>query len=255
MGEPLDLRGPHKATRDVVDVDGAKFVKILYRWFDEMNVAHFAGELAPPLVLVASTSSPRAIGDHIPKDVHGLRSVVRLHPKLAIERGPLFLKDALLHEMVHVWQSEIAKDIEQGYRGHGPLFAARCNEIGAELGLPPVGLKGRNGLPDCAQWPMCVRPADYYPPAPPKKTRAKKAPPATAAGGEGGEQGDDGDRDDGDGRGESAGYRRAALACSRGADRLAGYDGSVLREAARILERLAGPRPLVEVLVGKDGAP
>jgi hypothetical protein len=51
-------------------------------------------------------------------------------------------------------------------RRRRPRFAAKCNQIGATLGLPPVGVKGRHGLPDCAQWPACVRPAGYYPEAP-----------------------------------------------------------------------------------------
>jgi hypothetical protein len=81
--------------------------------------------------------------------------------------------------MVHAWASEVDEDLEPGYKGHGPRFAAKCNAIGATLGLPPVGVKGRGGRPDCAQWPICVRPAGYYPteeaPAPKPAPKPKKA--------------------------------------------------------------------------------
>ncbi|NTV65411.1 MAG: hypothetical protein HGA65_18015 [Oscillochloris sp.] len=58
-----------------------------------------------------------------------------------------------------------------GYRlsaidGHGPAFAAMCNQIGEPLGLPPVRAMKRRGkdkdLPSCAQWPIYVRHPLYY---------------------------------------------------------------------------------------------
>jgi hypothetical protein len=118
------------------------------------------------------------MGDYIDKDVHGIQSRVRLAVKV-FDHGHLFALDVLLHELIHAWQAEVVHDREMGYRGHGPKFAAKCNEIGAMLGLPPVGVKGRDGLPDCAQWPMCVRPPDYYGPAkqkPERKKRERKEP-------------------------------------------------------------------------------
>jgi hypothetical protein len=156
----VDERAPHRATRAVVDVEGHELVRELYTAFDRFNREHFAGQLAAPLILVTYTS-PRAFGDHQAKDAHGLRSIVRIHPR-TLERGALFACDIVLHEMVHVWQSEIAGDTEKGYRGHGPVFARQCNAIGKRLGLPAVGVKGRKDLPDCAQWPINVRPAGYY---------------------------------------------------------------------------------------------
>jgi hypothetical protein len=128
-----------------------------------------------PLILITTPSSPRAWADYIDKDVHGIQSRVRLAAKV-FENGQLFALDVLLHELVHAWQAEVVHDRELGYRGHGPKFAAKCNEIGARLGLPPVGVKGRDGLPDCAQWPMCVRPPDYYGPAKQKPERKKREP-------------------------------------------------------------------------------
>jgi SprT-like family len=160
-GDAVRARAPHVATRVVVDSDGEDFVRELYVAFDTSNRVHFDGALAPPLILKTYTA-PRALGDHTARDAHGLRSVIRLHPKTVEHYGMRFAQDILLHEMVHTWQFEVARDDELGYRGHGPKFAEQCNGIGARLGLPPVGLKGRKGLPDCAQWPVCVRPSGYY---------------------------------------------------------------------------------------------
>jgi hypothetical protein len=167
-------RRPHEATRAVVEVLGDDAPRALYRAFDEFNTAHFAGALGAPLLFITQTSSPRALGDYCGRDVHGLRSRIRIAPK-ALDRGERYAVDVLLHEMVHAWASEVDEDLEPGYKGHGPRFAKKCNAIGAALGLPPVGVKGRGGLPDCAQWPICVRPAGYYPTedAPSPKPKAK----------------------------------------------------------------------------------
>ena len=182
-------RRPHEATRAVVEILGDDAPRALYKAFDEFNAEHFAGMLGAPLLFVMQTSSPRALGDYCGRDVHGLRSRVRIAPKV-LTRGERFAVDVLLHEMVHAWQSEIADDQEHGYKGHGPKFAEKCNEIGKKLGLPEVGLKGRHGLPDCAQWPICVRPEGYYPAPPPKPARRGAAPAKRRGGAAGG--GDEG---------------------------------------------------------------
>jgi hypothetical protein len=169
-----EARAPHLATRATVEREGEAAVAALYQAFDEFNAAHFEGKLLPPLLLVTHTSSPRALGDACERDPHGLRSIVRVQPK-TLSRGLPFARDVLLHEMIHVWQYEVAGDSERGYRGHGPRFAEQCNAIGARLGLPPVGVKGRKGLPDCAQWPLCVRAPGYYGDEGAEKERAKRA--------------------------------------------------------------------------------
>ncbi len=176
-------RRPHEATRAVVEVLGEHAPRALYRAFDEFNEKYFGGALGAPLLFATQTSSPRAFGDYCGRDVHGLRSRIRIAPK-AFARGELFATDVLLHEMVHAWQSEVDDEQELGYKGHGPRFAAKCNEIGTALGLPSVGVKGRHGLPDCAQWPMCVRPADYYPPK--ERRRASPRPSRPSRKGAGG---------------------------------------------------------------------
>jgi len=175
-----DIRAPHRATGEVVALYGQEEARELYDKFQEYNARFFDGRLAPPLVLITLVS-PNAYGDYSPRDVHGLESRIRITPAV-VRRGYRFRQDVLLHEMIHAWQHEIDHDLERGYRGHGPGFAAQCNRIGAVLGLPPVGVKGRKGLPDCASWPLNVRPAGYYPNAWTKPRRAphpsKKPGPA-----------------------------------------------------------------------------
>lgn len=173
-------RTPHVATGEIVQQHGQPAAQLLYKAFQEYNARFFGGNLGAPLVLITNPKSARTLGDYIARDVHGLESRIRIAPRV-MERGPLFALDVLLHEMVHAWQEEIEEDGEDGYRGHGPKFAAKCTEIGAQLGLPAVGVKGRDGLPDCKYWPMCVRPEGYYPeefkaPKREKKPKAPKAP-------------------------------------------------------------------------------
>lgn len=177
MGKPMTkeiARAPHKATRAVVKSAGAPEARELYATWTAYNKAYFKRKLSPPMVLITDTG--RALGDYVSQDVHGLQSVIRIAPK-SVERGERFRLDVLLHEMVHAYMHEVEHTDERSYRGHGPKFAAVCNEIGAKLGLAEVGVKGRDGKPDCMYWPMCVRPADYYPEAFTPPTRADKTKP------------------------------------------------------------------------------
>lgn len=172
----ISLRAPHRATAKVVELAGHPAARLLYAAAAEFNAQYFKGQLGQPLVLITPAMSARTLGDYVPRDLHGIESRIRIAPKAA-ERGDLFMLDVLLHELVHAWQHEMDGDLEDSYRGHGPKFAAKCNEIGAELGLPKVGVKGRDGLPDCKSWPMNVRPAGYYPEAyvAPKRQKKPKA--------------------------------------------------------------------------------
>ncbi|MGH2997681.1 MAG: SprT-like domain-containing protein [Gaiellaceae bacterium] len=243
-GGKLRERAPHVATRVVVDVDGQPFVRALYAFFDQSNRLHFDGALSAPLIFVSHTA-PRALGDHAERDAHGLRSVIRLHPR-AVARGLAFANDILLHEMVHTWQVELAGDAETGYRGHGPKFAEQCNAIGGRLGLALVGLKGRKGLPDCAQWPVCVRPAGYYGNAEaeaerekrvaPRKPKGPTSSPAIAPDFSGGDAGDAGDDVSPNHENELA---AAAAVCERYATRAGRTLERLLRRAAAALRELA----------------
>jgi hypothetical protein len=172
-----DARAPHVATGAVVEQQGEAIARVLYAAFAENNARFFAGKLGSPLVIITQAQSLRTLGDYIARDVMGLESRIRIAPG-TVQQGERFATDVLLHEMIHAWQSEIAHIRESGYRGHGPQFAGECNRIGALLGLPPVGVKGRGGFPDCAHWPLCVRPEGYYPHPyrlPRRRMRSKRA--------------------------------------------------------------------------------
>lgn len=186
--KPVDERLPAKAHRQLVlhEQDERKAPAALYTFFSAYNEAFFQNTLMQAIILI--TDCPlRALGDYCPADANGLRSRIRLQPKMwavpertenRVYIGRL-AADVLLHEMVHAWQYEMVGDLEAGYRGHGPLFATKCNEIGALLGLAPVSPKGRHGRPDCAQWPMNVRPVGYYgdllAPKPKKDTKKNRS--------------------------------------------------------------------------------
>jgi len=171
----IDARAPHVATEAVVERQGEESARVLYAAFAEYNARFFEGKLGSPLILITQAQSLRTLGDYVARDVLGLESRIRISPK-AVNLGDRFAADVLLHEMIHAWQHEIDHDSEPGYRGHGPKFARECNRItatlypsvpapaGAEVILvSPVGVKRREGLPDCAHWPMSVRPPGYYP--------------------------------------------------------------------------------------------
>jgi len=132
--------------------------------------------MPPVVVLLMECSSPRALADHCVKDVQGIQFRIRVAPstlgRLLVEAHRLnaapadsaaFLRDVLLHELVHV---ELGTETEPSYKGHGPRFAARCNRIGELLGLPQVAArprrKGGDGPADCAFWPLSVRPPGWY---------------------------------------------------------------------------------------------
>lgn len=151
----------------------------LYGLWDEWARELFEAEMIPPYILLASTSRPQSYGDYSEVSGFGGHSQIRIrrtlltgtHPavradKQFAEGRERFVSDVLLHEMVHQYQSEILGDADDSYSGHGPNFRDVANRIGAKLGLPPVRIAKARGkdkdLPSCAQWPHCVRPADYY---------------------------------------------------------------------------------------------
>ncbi|UQA59980.1 SprT-like domain-containing protein [Polyangium aurulentum] len=159
--EPIDPRAPAHAVRQLVQQEGRQAPRTLYESFDAYNAEHFGGALKQSLILLTAPASPRAEGDYVAQDVHGIPSRIRIAPRF--ERiGILYLQDILLHEMIHAWQAEVMDDLENGYRGHGPKFCQKANEIGARLGLGPVAPKGRGGLPRPDYWPSNVRPPGYY---------------------------------------------------------------------------------------------
>jgi hypothetical protein len=155
-------RRVHIETEKLVKLSGAPVAQELYKSFHIFNALYFDKRLAAPLILITQSASTRTLGDYTARDVHGLESRIRIAP-WALTRGLKFAKDVLLHECIHAWQYECLGDCETGYRGHGPMFASKCNSIGKRLGLPKVGVKGRDGLPRCDYWPMIIRPPKFYP--------------------------------------------------------------------------------------------
>lgn len=154
-----------------------QYLEILYQGWESYNSLYFGGEMRFPLILISEPSSPRALGDCAIYNGFGGRSQIRIRPSVLTGEHRVFERqdpregvqryflDVLLHEMIHQWQDEIVKDDEATYKGHGPTFAAKCNEIGDELGLSLVShRKSKKAFtpPRCSYWPMIVRDPDYY---------------------------------------------------------------------------------------------
>lgn len=142
------------------------------------NGEHYTSAMVQPYILLDEPSEPRRYGQFSARGglVRQAQIMIRpslldgTHPKwcagAALEHRRRFVADVLLHESIHQWQHEVAGQPDESYHGHGPAFRDKANEIGARYGLPPVRVAKKRGrdadLPSCAQWPHCVRPADYY---------------------------------------------------------------------------------------------
>ncbi len=151
------------------------------RWLHELwagyNTQFFAGAMTPPYILLDEPSTPRRYGQFAARGGLGGHGQIMIRPSLLVGTHPhlraaddttrrAFVADVLLHETIHQHQHEVTGQTDSGYHGHGPAFRDTANRIGAQLGLPPVRTSKRRGpdadLPSCAQWPHCVRPADFY---------------------------------------------------------------------------------------------
>lgn len=149
----------------------------LYRHWWRWNVTYFRGHLKEPHLTIGRTG-PRALGFCKPltdfgavlqitfneRVVFGDHKMVRnAWPAEGLKR---FIRDILLHELIHQWQFESAGDAERSYHGHGRLFCQQCNRIGEDLGLAEVVVRRRGrkhaDRPLCSQWPHCVRPPGFY---------------------------------------------------------------------------------------------
>jgi len=156
----LTARNPHNAIAGHVVTYGNESAQALYVLADVYDTLYFGETLGQVFVEIGSPGSPNALATCEFRTPEGVAAKLRIAPSVVADSAEL-AADALLHEMIHMWQA-VSDNLEPGYEGHGPKFAAKCNEIGAILGLPPVGVKGRDGLPNCAQWPLNVRPVGYY---------------------------------------------------------------------------------------------
>ena len=156
------------AWRAHVEEQGSDAPRELYELFDEFNREHFEAKLSVPLILVSAPNSPRALGSYHPRDEHGVQARITI-PARTIKKGEG--SDTLLHEMVHQWCDEISHAPEPSFKGHGPVFATKCNEIGKVLGVPEVVPRGkRKGKPDPSTWPHRKWPPEEKPKKPKKKT-------------------------------------------------------------------------------------
>jgi hypothetical protein len=167
------------ATRDSASDWHRGVLDRLYRHWVSINGDHFAGACVAPVITLLEPKSPRLLGEYDSIGGHGEPAEIRIRPSLvtgkfkALREGDefaegrmRFVEDVLLYAAVRQYCGEALHDDERSYKGHGPVFAGECNRIGDALGLPHVRLaKARGPLkdrPSCADWPHCVRPADYY---------------------------------------------------------------------------------------------
>jgi hypothetical protein len=146
-------------------------------WCD-CNERYFDGRMVLPYITLTEPSAPKILGQCCSVSSWGSRLEIKLRPSLLEGTHPMvvrtgisaagrlqFVKDVLLHEMIHQHVMEHEPDVnEQSYHGHGPVFAAHCNRIGAELGLDEVVVRNRKGSKSAKspQWPHCVAPPDRY---------------------------------------------------------------------------------------------
>ena len=144
-------------------------------WRD-CNRLHFAGRMMQPYITLTEPSAPQILGQCCSVSSWGSRLEIRLRPSLldgthpnllsaGIEARLQFVKDVLLHEMIHQHVMEHEPDVnENSYHGHGPVFTAHANRIGARLGLSEVVVRNRAAetKPKSAQWPHCVASPDRY---------------------------------------------------------------------------------------------
>ena len=158
-----------------------EFEPLLLDHFDRFNDEFFDGKLPRLEVKMGQCSSPRTVlGEYAHRGDHGMLGEITINKRLfhngvkgvIVEDGtrPGFLRyvdDVLLHEMTHAYCHLVLYQIESSYRGHGPVFTAECNRIGAKIGLDPVrSSKSRKAIEahmhKCNHWPWCVRDPAYY---------------------------------------------------------------------------------------------
>jgi|SRR5947209_4974716 len=151
----------------------------LYDVWEKANARFFMDEMVTPYIMLNVPNATRSFGDCSAISAFGGRSQIRIRPSIlrgdhpVMRQGNLFAEgrfrfaaDIMLHEMIHQWQQEVTGKVEPSYKGHGPAFRDKCNEIGALIGLEPVRVAKARGklrsLPSCAHWPHCVRPEEFY---------------------------------------------------------------------------------------------
>jgi hypothetical protein len=155
----------------------------LYDLWDRWNEEFFEGRMVPSLIQLTDPGQTQCYGCCTTfSGLAGIQSAIKIRPSILDgtlrdlkhgNRDPQglrrFLEDVLLHEMVHQWHHEVTGETDPpDYRGHGPAFSTKVNEIGDRLGLPRVGRTRmkrdheEKGLQSPQHWPHNVRPDSYY---------------------------------------------------------------------------------------------
>lgn len=144
----------------------------------ECNERYFGRLMVEPYITLTEPSAPQVFGQCCSVSSWGSRLEIRIRPSLLDGTHPKmsdapshaagrlqFVKDVLLHEMVHQHIFEHQPGVnESSYHGHGPVFTEHCNRISVQLGLPEVVVRNRGGekKPKAPQWPHCVAPSSRY---------------------------------------------------------------------------------------------
>ncbi len=125
---------------------------VLVDSFTELNKRHFSGQLEVPTCLrFDKVEKPE-------DDGHGHYVDAANSLTVSLEArafGPLFYRDALLHEMIH---QAVAKLDGHPAKDHDTHFVARANSIADALDLKHVEADSRSAK----QWPKTLRSEDYY---------------------------------------------------------------------------------------------
>lgn len=185
ISEPVkDADAIHRANfRQFVVADAEEWHRehlgSLYDQWEIWNGAFFEGKMVAPYIMFGVPSCPRTLGDYTEVSGFGGHSQIRIRQSLltgkhpSVRPGEAFaegrsrlVSDVLLHETIHQYQHELLRRPENSYKGHGPLFRNKCNEIGSKLDLPLVRVAKARGqdktLQSCAHWPHAVRPDGFY---------------------------------------------------------------------------------------------
>lgn len=161
--------------------DWGTYEPYLLQKADEFKSKFFVPGFQIPEIKIGLPTSPRASwGQYLHRGDHGMVGEIIINSRLftnevdgvvhidGTEVGFLrFLDDVLLHQLVHGYMHTVLGDPESTYRGHGPRFTKKCNDIGFELGLRSVRhAKSKSAAeadrPRCNTWPHCVRDMAYY---------------------------------------------------------------------------------------------
>ena len=116
----------------VLDEALALLSRVLSGSWEELNQAHFQGQLKPPAIEI------RPLGSQLGRWERQLRQIV-LSENLVLEQRWGVVLEVLKHEMVHQFVHEVLGCLDEP--PHGPSFRAECARRGVHAraaGLPSV---------------------------------------------------------------------------------------------------------------------